>query len=72
MLLKDLGPKLSRHTYNVEVDIATSVSRAFVQRAVLSSVSFPGAVEVICHHVEVVQIPVGIITYIDLQCSVDH
>lgn len=42
-------------TYHIEVDEGALVSWAFVQGAVLSNIVLPGAMEVIGHHVEVVQ-----------------
>lgn len=39
---------------NIEVDVASSVSGTSIQRAVLTSVSLPGTMEVIGHHMEIV------------------
>ena len=44
-------------THHIEVSIAASVSWIFVERAVLSSVAFPGAMEVIGHDMDEVQVP---------------
>ena len=42
-------------THHIEVDEVSLVRWASVQRAVLPSVLFPGAMEIIGHHMEVVQ-----------------
>ena len=44
-------------THHTEVSIAASVSWVFVERAVLSGVVFPGAMEVIGHDMDEVQVP---------------
>ena len=44
-------------THHIEVSIAASVSWVFVERAVLSCVAFPGAMEVIGHDMDEVQVP---------------
>ena len=44
-------------THHIEVSITASVSWVFVERAVLSGVAFPGAMEVIGHDMDEVQVP---------------
>lgn len=44
-------------THHIEVGIAAHFSWVFVQGAVLSRVAFPGAVKVIGHDMDVVQVP---------------
>lgn len=48
---------ISVGSYHIEVGIATSLSRVFVKRTILPSVALPGAMEVICHDMDEIQVP---------------